>query len=76
MLVTIVATLCLSTGLCVEEIVTDSNMTEGLSFQSCLSGAQAPLAAWKEGHPVYRSERYRISQWKCVPGHYELRGRV
>lgn len=76
MLVTLVATLCTLANLCVEEIVTDSNMEPSLSFQSCLSGAQAPLAAWKEGHPVYHGERYRIERYRCVPGHYEIRGRV
>lgn len=76
MFVTVVAILCTLQSFCVEEIVTDSNLTEGLSFQPCLSGAQAPFAKWKDEHPVYRAERYRISGWKCVPGHYELRGRV
>jgi hypothetical protein len=76
MLVTIVATLCSLAGLCVEEIVTDSTLEPQLTFQSCLSGAQAPLAKWKGEHPIYRSERYRIAGWKCVPGRYELRGRV
>jgi hypothetical protein len=76
MFVTVVAVLCLSTGLCVEEIVTDSNLEPTLSFSSCLSGAQAPLAKWKGEHPVYRSAAYRIEKYRCVPGHYEIRGRV
>jgi hypothetical protein len=76
MLITIVAVLCSLQGLCVEEIVTDSNLTPELTFQGCLAGAQAPLAAWKEGHPLYHGERWRVSKWKCVPGRYEPAGRA
>jgi hypothetical protein len=48
MFVTVVAVLCHlagpATGGCVEEIVTDSNMTPEITFQECMKGAQAPLA--------------------------------
>ena len=48
MFVTVVAVLCHLTGPaaggCVEEIVTDSNMTPEITFQECMKGAQAPLA--------------------------------
>ena len=35
-----------------------------------------PAIFWKGEHPVYRSGAYRIERYKCVPGHYEIRGRV
>lgn len=79
MFVTVVAVLCsLLAGaqVCQEEIVTTSDLTEGLTFQGCMAGAQAPLAKWKSEHPIYRSDAYRIERYKCVQGHYELRGRA
>lgn len=79
MFTTVVVVLChLFAGSpdCFEEIVTDSNMTEGLTFMDCMAGAQAPLAKWKGEHPIYRSAAYMIDRYKCVPGHYELRGRA
>lgn len=77
--VTVVAVLCHLLGnepVCLEEIVTDSTMTEGLTFMDCMSGAQAPLAKWKTEHPIYRNERWFIQRYKCVPGHYEIKGRA
>lgn len=79
MFVTVVVTLChLQFGApdCFEEIVTDSNLTAGLTFFACMSGAQAPLAKWKAEHPLYRSPGYTLDRYKCVPGHYEIRGRA
>ena len=79
MFVTVVAVLCHLGGLaadsCVEEIVTDSNMTPEITFHHCIKGAQAPLAKWMDGHPIYRSN-WRIERYKCVPGHYEISGRA
>ena len=50
MFVTVVAVLCrlsaASSGSCIEEIVTDSNMTPEMSMMQCAIGAQAPLAKW------------------------------
>jgi hypothetical protein len=76
MFVTVVVIMCSMAGLCQEEIVTDSNMTEGLTVMSCMTGAQAPLAKWKAEHPVYRNDDYRIVSYKCVQGHYEPKGRA
>jgi hypothetical protein len=79
MFVTVVAVLChllVGNSICEEQIVTDSNLTSGLTFMDCMAGAQAPLAKWKGEHPIYRSDAYRIERYKCVPGHYELRGRA
>ncbi|MBR0714110.1 hypothetical protein [Bradyrhizobium liaoningense] len=79
MFVTVVAILChlgaAAAGDCVEEIVTDSNMTPDITFQECLKGAQAPLAKWMGDHPLYHSN-WRIDRYKCVPGHYEIKGRA
>jgi hypothetical protein len=79
MFVTVVAIVCrilVGGHVCQEDIVTDSNLTSGLTLWDCNGGAQAPLAKWKAEHPVYRSEAYTIEGYKCVPGHYELRGRA
>jgi hypothetical protein len=79
MFVTVVAVLCHLGGpaadSCVEEIVTDSNMTPDITFQECMKGAQAPLAKWMGEHPLYHSN-WRIERYKCVPGHYEIKGRA
>jgi len=74
MFVTVVAVLCslsgASPGNCVEEIVTDSNMTPELTLMQCAVGAQAPLAKWMSEHPIYHAN-WRLERYKCVPGHYE-----
>jgi hypothetical protein len=89
MMVTVVATLCnllvthptlaperdcTAEEASVEEIVTDSDRTEGLSMFACQMG-QAALAQWKEAGP-YRSPHWRVARIMCVPGNYEIRGRV
>lgn len=51
-------------------------MTEGLTFMDCMAGAQAPLAKWKTEHPIYHSQAYSIESYRCVPGHYEIKGRA
>lgn len=79
MFVTVVAVLCHlggpAAGSCVEEIVTDSSMTPDITFQECMKGAQAPLAKWMGEHPLYHSN-WRIERYKCVPGHYEIKGQA
>lgn len=59
----------------VEEIVTDSDKDERVDFFACQLG-QAPLADWKQHHPIYFKPAWRIGRIKCVPGHYEPRGSV
>lgn len=81
MFVTVAAILChmlanVPSPVCEEVIVTDSALTEGLTFMDCMAGAQAPLAKWKSEHPIYHTEKYRIERYKCVPGRYEIRGRA
>ncbi len=77
MFVTVVAVLCrlgaAASGGCVEEIVTDSNMTPEMSMMQCAIGAQAPLAKWMGEHPIYHAN-WRLDRYKCVPGHYEIKG--
>ena len=79
MFITVVAVLCrlgaAASGNCVEEIVTDSNMTPEISLMQCAVGAQAELAKWMGEHPIYHVNwRWRIDRYKCVPGHYEIKG--
>ena len=77
MFITVVAVLCrlgaAASGSCVEEIVTDSNMTPDMSMMACAVGAQAPLAKWMGEHPIYHTN-WRLDRYKCVPGHYEIKG--
>jgi hypothetical protein len=76
MFVTVVAVLCQISGIgCVEEIVTDSNLTPDITFHECVQGAQAPLAKWMTEHPIYHAN-WRLDRYKCVPGHYEIKGRA
>lgn len=60
----------------VEEIVTDSNMTEGLDFFGCVSGWAIPVSKWKTEHSLYHSDRWRVARVKCVQGKYEPKGRA
>ena len=51
MFVTVVAVLCQISGVgCVEEIVTDSNLTPEITFLECVQSGQAPLAKWITEH--------------------------
>jgi hypothetical protein len=78
MFITVSAVLChLIAGqpVCVDEVVTDSNMTEGLTWQGCLL-APPPLAKWKSEHPIYNKPEWYIEKWRCTPGHYEPAGRA
>lgn len=77
MLVTIVAVLCHFSGHdCTEEVVTNSNLDAGLTFQGCLTGGQAGLAQWKSAHPIYRSDDWHIACFKCVAGLYVAKARI
>lgn len=70
MLTTVVAILChISVGYCVEEIV-----TEEATQMECVTGAQAGIAQWM-AHTKY-AEGWRLDRYKCIPGHYEIRGRA
>ena len=77
MLVTLVAILCHALGgtpLCVEEIVTDSNMDARLNWMSCQVQAQGGIAEWLKANPKYHD--WTLQSWKCVPGHYETAKRA
>lgn len=73
MFTTLVAVLCLNL-LCVEEIVTDSSMSD-INFQQCLVQGQLGIVKWMSEHPLYR-DGWRLEKWKCVPGHYSPPGRA
>lgn len=78
MLVTIVAVLCslsLPQAACVEEIVMDSNLDPGVTLQGCQMSAQSGIAKWMSESPIYHA-RWRLDRWKCVPGHYEVKGQA
>jgi hypothetical protein len=60
----------------VEEIVTNSDLTPELTFIDCQIHGIANVAKWKSEHPLYHSDKWRIAQVKCAPGHYEIRGAV
>ncbi len=75
MYTTLVALMCSLTGPgCVEEIVTDTSMSE-LTWQGCMITGQIGVAKWMSEHPIYHSG-WRLARWKCVAGHYNVQGRA
>jgi hypothetical protein len=72
MFTTLVVVLCHLTGpaagACFEKVVTNSDMDDSLSMQSCVMG-QAALAKWMSESPLYHTG-YLIERIKCIPGHY------
>lgn len=77
MFVTLVAVLCNTLAgppLCLEEIVTDTSQS-GITFQACQLQGQIGIAKWMSESQSYRAN-WRLERYKCVPGHYELRGRA
>lgn len=60
----------------VEEIITDSTVDEFADFFGCMIQGQIGASKWKASHPIYHSDKWRIARIKCVPGHYEIHGRV
>jgi hypothetical protein len=66
MFISITALLCTAAHLCVEEIVTDSSIHEGLTMQSCLLG-EAAVVDWMSKHPIY-SKGYTLQKWGCTLG--------
>lgn len=74
--VTLVAVVCTAlenAPVCLEEIVTTSNIS-GITMQSCQMQAPMGLAKWQSEHPVYHS--WKIRGRKCAPGKYEPKGRA
>ena len=67
---------CAANEVAVEEIVTDSAKDENVDMNSCMIQGQIGLANWKAHHPLYHGDQWRIATYKCVPGHYEIKGRV
>jgi hypothetical protein len=79
MFVTVSAILChLIAGqpVCVDEIVTDTNMEPALTWQGCTALGQAPIAKWKSEHPIYSKPDWYIEKYRCTPGRYEPAGRA
>jgi hypothetical protein len=78
MFVTLVAVLCHTlagvSGICVEEIVTDSALSD-ITFQECMIHGQLGVAEWMAKHPIYHSN-WNLDRYKCAPGKYLLRGRI
>lgn len=60
----------------VEEIVTDTDLDSHVDFFGCMIDHQMGAATWKAAHPIYGKRDWRIARIKCVPGHYEVKGRV
>jgi hypothetical protein len=58
----------MSSGVCVEEVVTDSSKS-GISFQSCMIQGQIGVTKWISEHPIYRAN-WTLQRYKCASGHY------
>jgi len=78
MFVTLVAVLCRvftgGVGDCVEEIVSDSNLSN-ITFQSCMIQGQIGIANWMSEHPIYHTN-WVLQRYKCAPGRYELHAKA
>ena len=74
MFVTLVAVLCRALaggpGDCVEEIVTNSDLSN-ITLQSCMIQGQIGIASWMSEHPTYHTS-WTLQRYKCAPGHYHL----
>ncbi len=88
MLITLVAVLCHSVSgipepVCVEEIVTDNDMS-GITWMSCQVSAQEGISKWMSENPKYAASieaphaegSWHLSKWKCVPGQYSIAGKA
>ena len=62
---------CTSEESRVEECITDSFMDNRVNFFSCMLHAQIAIATWKENHPIYRDNHWRVARIKCVQGLYK-----
>lgn len=60
----------------IEEIVTDSSMDDTVTFMGCMATGIISVAKWKSEHPLYSKETWRLARFKCVPGHYEIKGQA
>jgi hypothetical protein len=59
-----------------EEIVVDTDLDPTVTFFDCQMMGQPKLAQWKSEHHTYHTDRWRIARVRCVPGHYEIKGRA
>jgi hypothetical protein len=84
MIITLVAVLCHTLSgapepICVEEIVTNSQMS-GITWMSCQISAQQGIAKWMSENSKYSADIQRpagegpwyISEWKCITGKYQI----
>lgn len=77
MFVTLVAVLCSSLAgppLCVEEIVTDSSMSD-INWMECQVHGQIGVIQFMENSVKYH-EHWTVESYRCVPGRYEIRSRA
>ena len=56
--------------LCHEEVIMEADG----SMQACII-SQPALADWK-GHSRFRGPQWRISRWRCIPGHYVVKDAI
>jgi hypothetical protein len=77
MFVTLIAIFCnVLSGprLCVEELITDSSLSD-ITFQSCQIQGQIGISKWMAESVTYRAH-WTLERYRCLPGHYEVRGRI
>jgi hypothetical protein len=74
MFITLYAVMCLASATpgvvdskaCVREIVTDQYLSPDISMGTCLGIAGLNSAEkFKEEHPLYHSEQWRLGGWSC-----------
>jgi hypothetical protein len=77
MFITLYAVMCLAGTMpgdanakaCVPEIVTDQYLSSDMSMGSCMGvEGQVSAARFKNEHPLYHSENWKLGGWKCKFG--------
>ena len=74
MFITLYAVMCLASAppgmidskACVREIVTDQYLSPDISMGTCLGAVgQNSAMKFKEEHPLYHSEQWKLGGWSC-----------
>jgi hypothetical protein len=72
MFITLYAVICLAVAdakTCNTEVVTDQYLSPEFTMGECLGVVgQVSARRFKEEHPLYHSEKWRLARWQCQFG--------